>query len=45
MVSVVLSGYIASIIIAVVFKIVTQAVAGANPVPGMPLYFIFQGTA
>jgi hypothetical protein len=43
MVSVVLLGYIASIIIAVVFKIVTQAVAGANPVPGMALYFIFAG--
>lgn len=43
MISVVLLGYIASIIIAVVFKIVTQAVAGANPVPGMALYFIFAG--
>jgi len=44
-VSVILLGYIASIIIAVVFKIVTQAVAGANPVPGMALYFIFAGYA
>ena len=43
MVSVVLLGYVASIIIAVVFKIVTQAVAGANPVPGIALYFIFAG--
>ena len=42
-VSVILLGYIASIIIAVVFKIVTQAVVGANPVPGMALYFIFAG--
>lgn len=43
MVSVVLLGYVASIIIAVVFKIVTQAVVGANPVPGIALYFIFAG--
>jgi len=43
MVSVVMLGYVASIIIAVVFKIATQAVAGANPVPGIALYFIFAG--
>lgn len=43
MISVVLLGYVASVIIAVVFKIVTQAVVGANPVPGVALYFIFAG--
>jgi hypothetical protein len=43
MVSVVLLGYIASIILSVVFKIVTSQVPGANPVPGVALYFIFAG--
>jgi hypothetical protein len=43
MVSVVLLGYVASIVVAVVFKIVTQAVSGADPVPGIALYFIFAG--
>lgn len=43
MVSVVLLGYIASIILSVVFKIVTSSVDGANPVPGVALYFIFAG--
>lgn len=45
MVSVVLLGYIASIVVSVVFKIVMQEVAGANPVPGIALYFIFAGYA
>ncbi|MCF0075773.1 hypothetical protein LZD49_35210 [Dyadobacter sp. CY261] len=45
MVSVVLLGYVASVVISVVFKIVTQAVSGANPVPGVALYFIFGGYA
>lgn len=43
MVSVILLGYVASIIVAVVFRIVTQSVTGANPVPGVALYFIFSG--
>lgn len=43
MVSVVLLGYIASIILSVVFKIVTSSVDGVNPVPGVALYFIFAG--
>ena len=45
MVSVVLLGYVASIVVSVVFKIVMQEVAGANPVPGIALYFIFAGYA
>ncbi|ACT96716.1 hypothetical protein Dfer_5525 [Dyadobacter fermentans DSM 18053] len=45
MVSVVLLGYVASVVISVVFKIVTQAVPAANPVPGVALYFIFAGYA
>lgn len=45
MVSVIMLGYIASIFVGVVFKIVTQAVPEANPVPGVALYFIFAGYA
>jgi hypothetical protein len=43
MVSVILLGYIASIVISVVFKIVTSSVPGVMIVPGAALYFIFSG--
>lgn len=45
MVGVILIGYLMSVFIAVVFKIVTDAVPGAQPVPGLALYFIFAGYA
>lgn len=38
-------GYAASLVITVIFKVVTEAVPGVKEVPGVALYFIFSGYA
>ncbi|MBO9615621.1 MAG: hypothetical protein J7619_23190 [Dyadobacter sp.] len=43
MVAVVLLGYVASLVVGVVFSVVTQAVPEATPIPSVSLYFIFAG--
>lgn len=43
--SVISLGYAASLVITVIFKVVTEAVPGAVVVPGVALYFIFSGYA
>lgn len=43
--SVIALGYLASLVITVIFKVVTEAVPGAVVVPGVALYFIFSGYA
>ena len=45
MVSVVMLGYIASIVISVIFRVVVHEVPGITEVPGAALYFIFAGYA
>ncbi|MDR6805582.1 hypothetical protein J2Y45_002109 [Dyadobacter sp. BE34] len=45
MFSVIFLGYAASLVITVIFKVVTEAVPGAMEVPGVALYFMFAGYA
>lgn len=43
MVAVILLGYVASLVVGVVFSVVTQAEPEASPEPSLSLYFIFTG--